>query len=312
MRAFWLLPFGLAPRSAAAQGMYCSDRCRLQFYRQQRGTPVRQRPALPDFAKKSGWTLRKDIERLERIVADDRFDQYRQQVTTHLRGHLEYAVEVCQDLLSRLAADRRITVQDQDIALGRGRAGDGSREWLGFNTHNRNLRQRQCSASCTSTRPDMEAGNWQWNGESIKFAEDGTLLDGQHRLAAIAESGVTLPVLVVRGLPNETQETAVDGAYEAQVPLMCSNCAVSPYPSPWPRLPVVWACGMTASAGFRAAAVTPRPTLRCCRSSKNIRGSGTSRSRHRTLPCTAGCLRRSSAFHASVAIQHARRRRHLR
>jgi hypothetical protein len=41
------------------------------------------------------------MERLERIFADDRFPVYRQQVSAHLRGHLEYAAEVCQDLLSR-------------------------------------------------------------------------------------------------------------------------------------------------------------------------------------------------------------------
>lgn len=46
--------------------------------------------------------LRKDIERLERIFADDRFTQYKQQVAAQLRGHLKYAAEVCQDLLGRL------------------------------------------------------------------------------------------------------------------------------------------------------------------------------------------------------------------
>lgn len=83
-----------------------------------------------------------------------------------------------------------------------------AREWLLRNTHNRNVRQRVVLAYAA----DMEAGNWQWNGESVKFAEDGTLLDGQHRLAAIAESGVTLSMLVVRGLPNQTQETVDGGA----------------------------------------------------------------------------------------------------
>lgn len=83
---------------------------------------------------------------------------------------------------------------------------DLAREWLGFNTHNRNLRQRVTLAYAA----DMASGNWQWNGESIKFAADGTLLDGQHRLAAIAEAGVTVQMLVVRGLPSDTQDT-VDG-----------------------------------------------------------------------------------------------------
>lgn len=81
-------------------------------------------------------------------------------------------------------------------------------EWLLSNTHNRNLRQRVILAYAA----DMAAGNWQWNGESIKFAEDGALLDGQHRLAAIVEAGVTIPMLVVRGLPSQTQDTVDGGA----------------------------------------------------------------------------------------------------
>lgn len=81
-----------------------------------------------------------------------------------------------------------------------------AREWFGFNTHNRPLRQRTVSAYAW----DMLSGNWQWNGESVKFAADGTLLDGQHRLAAIAEAGVTVRMLVIRGLPGDTQDT-VDG-----------------------------------------------------------------------------------------------------
>jgi hypothetical protein len=83
-----------------------------------------------------------------------------------------------------------------------------AREWLGFNTHNRNVRQRVVLAYAA----DMAEGSWQWNGESVKFAADGTLLDGQHRLAAIVESGVTVQMLVVRGLKNDAQETVDGGA----------------------------------------------------------------------------------------------------
>lgn len=58
-----------------------------------------QRKALTDVAEKAGWDFRKAVERLERIGADDRFSANRTQVAAHLRGHLMYAVEVCQDLL---------------------------------------------------------------------------------------------------------------------------------------------------------------------------------------------------------------------
>lgn len=80
--------------------------------------------------------------------------------------------------------------------------------WLLSNTHNRNLRQPLVLAYAA----DMANGDWRWNGETIKFAEDGTLLDGQHRLAAIVEANTTMQMLVVRGLANEAQETVDTGS----------------------------------------------------------------------------------------------------
>lgn len=84
---------------------------------------------------------------------------------------------------------------------------DLAEKWLTQNTHNRNLRDKAVLAYAR----DMEAGNWAENGEAVKFAKDGTLLDGQHRLQAIALSGVTVKMLVVTGLEGGTQETMDDG-----------------------------------------------------------------------------------------------------
>lgn len=61
----------------------------------------RRRP-LPDVARDAGWDLRKSVERIERIAADDRFSANAEQVTPHLRSHLQHAIEVCQDLLDRI------------------------------------------------------------------------------------------------------------------------------------------------------------------------------------------------------------------
>ncbi|MEV6737926.1 hypothetical protein AB0N14_13725 [Streptomyces sp. NPDC051104] len=80
---------------------------------------------------------------------------------------------------------------------------DLAEKWLSQNTHNRNLRDRAVAAYAR----DMQAGNWTENGESIKFAKDGTLLDGQHRLWAITEAGVSVRMLVVTGLDHTDQET---------------------------------------------------------------------------------------------------------
>lgn len=62
---------------------------------------AKRRP-LPDAARDAGWDLRKSVERLERLVADDRFGSNKEQVATHLRSHLTNAIEVCQDLLDRI------------------------------------------------------------------------------------------------------------------------------------------------------------------------------------------------------------------
>lgn len=83
---------------------------------------------------------------------------------------------------------------------------DLAAEWLTKNTHNRHSRPRTVNAYAA----DMLAGAWRWNGESIKFAKDGKLLDGQHRLLAIVQSGVTVRMVVVWDLDDETQET-MDG-----------------------------------------------------------------------------------------------------
>lgn len=58
----------------------------------------------------------------------------------------------------------------------------------------------------------MKEGLWRFNGDAIRIAVDGTLLDGQHRCMACVISEVTQPMqLFVRGLQNETQATMDQG-----------------------------------------------------------------------------------------------------
>lgn len=49
---------------------------------------------------------------------------------------------------------------------------------------------------------DMSEGDWQFTNATIGFDVNGTLTDGQHRLAAVVESGVDCWMLVVRGMPE--------------------------------------------------------------------------------------------------------------
>lgn len=94
------------PPDAVPQRRYCSKGCSMRTRNGKRNrvaplTRVHSRAPLTDFARDAGWNLRKDVERLERIFADDRFACNKQQVAAYLRGHLQYAAEVCQDLLGR-------------------------------------------------------------------------------------------------------------------------------------------------------------------------------------------------------------------
>lgn len=79
---------------------------------------------------------------------------------------------------------------------------------LNNNVHNRNIRKRKVEAYAR----DMLAGNWHDNGETVKIATDGTLLDGQHRLLAVVKADVTVPMVVVYDLAPEVQNTVDTGA----------------------------------------------------------------------------------------------------
>lgn len=78
---------------------------------------------------------------------------------------------------------------------------------LKANTHNRQVRVKMVRLYAD----EMRRGAWRLNGESIKIAKTGVLLDGQHRLEAVVRSGVTIQSLVTRGLDADTFTTIDTG-----------------------------------------------------------------------------------------------------
>lgn len=76
-------------------------------------------------------------------------------------------------------------------------------ELLGANTGNRPLRPSAINRYAN----DMRNGHWVVNGEAIKVAEGGLLLDGQNRLSAIVLSGVPIDTLLVTGLNGGAMDT---------------------------------------------------------------------------------------------------------
>lgn len=104
-------------------------------------------------------------------------------------------------------------------------------EYLTRNTNNRNIRK---SAVDRLVR-DMRAGRFTLNS-TIIFAEDGELLDGQHRLMAVVESGCTVQMIVLRGASKDSlanidtgvKRSAADALkWEGLVSGNCNNAAAT-------------------------------------------------------------------------------------
>jgi hypothetical protein len=77
-----------------------------------------------------------------------------------------------------------------------------AREWLEMNTRNRPLKKFHVDQLSSA----MKAGKWKLNGDTICL-NGSSLIDGQHRLAAIVQSGATVRSLVVTGVDSDVFAT---------------------------------------------------------------------------------------------------------
>ena len=75
------------------------------------------------------------------------------------------------------------------------------------NTTNRNI--SHITVKCYAQA--MASGEWMQNGQTITIAEDGTILDGQHRLWAVIESGITITFLIVFNVKKDAIVTIDSG-----------------------------------------------------------------------------------------------------
>lgn len=94
---------------------------------------------------------------------------------------------------------KQVAVEDVNPAL--------AEKWLKRNVRNRTMKDTKIDAMVK----DMQQGNFNFNGSTICFSDDGALLDGQNRLAAVVKSGRTIPFIVVRGLVSNAQDTMDTG-----------------------------------------------------------------------------------------------------
>lgn len=75
-----------------------------------------------------------------------------------------------------------------------------AKRFLDNNKGNRSVSKKTVARYGSS----IKQGKWDANGESIKIAHDGTLLDGQHRLLAVIGADTPVPMMVTRGLPRSS------------------------------------------------------------------------------------------------------------
>ena len=81
-------------------------------------------------------------------------------------------------------------------------------QWLSQNwDQNRRLRKHKVEVYASA----MKRGQWKLDGASIVFSEEGKLIDGQHRLAAIIESATPITTVVVRGVSTDAYVTMDTG-----------------------------------------------------------------------------------------------------
>lgn len=73
--------------------------------------------------------------------------------------------------------------------------------WLTHNDRNRNLSAR----SVAKYESDMRDALWGITSATLAFDTDGRLIDGQHRLTALARAGTELVMAVMTGLPTDAQ-----------------------------------------------------------------------------------------------------------
>lgn len=78
---------------------------------------------------------------------------------------------------------------------------------LTMNTNNRKANKDRIAQLSRHLRNN----EFRFNGDSVRISSEGVILDGQHRLYAIVDSGVSAPLLIVDGLRPDALQTIDQG-----------------------------------------------------------------------------------------------------
>ena len=94
-----------------------------------------------------------------------------------------------------------------------------AKNYLSYNTQNR----KESPRNVLFLVEQMKKGLFLENGESIVFDNNNKLLDGQHRLMAIAKAGLSFNIPVVRGVMKNTMATYDTGKNRSSIDVLGLN-----------------------------------------------------------------------------------------
>ena len=94
-----------------------------------------------------------------------------------------------------------------------------AKKYLSYNTQNR----KESPRNVMFLVEQMKKGLFLENGESIVFDNNNKLLDGQHRLMAIAKAGLSFHIPVVRGVMKNTMATYDTGKNRSSIDVLGLN-----------------------------------------------------------------------------------------
>lgn len=97
---------------------------------------------------------------------------------------------------------------------------DTAMVWLRRNKHNRKV----VNSLVMRFVEDMTAGRWPYTHQGIAFDRTGELLDGQHRLHAIVQSGCTVPMQVTVNMPPEIKKSIDQGRNRTTADVATLEC----------------------------------------------------------------------------------------
>lgn len=120
---------------------------------------------------------------------------------------------------------------------------------LAENRNNRNVRQRHVDLLAL----EMKTGRWVYNGQDILQASTGRILDGQHRLLAVVQSGETVPMGVKTGLDEASYATIDQGVKRSAADdLRASGVENANRVAASARLALLWMRGLPQKGGVLA------------------------------------------------------------